>query len=85
MKHDKRYDFTLVIGCTGGGFTFETNDICEIDKYVDEYRHDAINAIWVWDGKHHDYIFKKRASCYKPEIDLLHNIDRDFRFKERHY
>lgn len=79
------YKIEVVIGCTGGGFRCETNDLKEVEEIIAEYGKRPINAIWVWDEKIQDHIYWKRALCYKPEINLLADMRRDFRFKERHY
>lgn len=79
------YKVTVTIGCTGGGFRYETNSLKEVEKTIAEYSKDPINEIWVWDEKIQDHIYWKRTLCYEPEINLLGSIRRDFRYKERHY
>ena len=79
------YKVSVVIGCTGGGFEYETNNLQEVEETIAEYRRDAINAIWVWDEKIQDFIYWKRALYYEPNINLLGAVRRDFRYKERHY
>lgn len=81
----KMYKVSVVIGCTGGGFEYETNHLKEVEETIAEYRKDRINAIWVWDEKLQDHIYWKRALCFEPEVNLLGSLNRDFRFKERHY
>lgn len=81
----KTYEIEVVIGCTGGGFREKTNNLKEVEEIVNEYRRDPINQIIVWDEKIQDFIFWKDALSYYPDIDMLHKINRDFRYKERHY
>ena len=79
------YKVSVVIGCTGGGFEYETNNLQEVEETITEYRRDAINEIWVWDEKLQDHIYWKPTLCYKPIKNLLGAVRRDFRYKERHY
>ena len=81
----KTYKVEVVIGCTGGGFRYETDLLKEVEKTIAEYSKDPINGITVYDEKIQDFIFWKDALCYKPSINLLGSIRRDFRYKERHY
>ena len=79
------YKVRVIMGCTGGGFEYETNSLKEVEETIAEYRHDVINEIWVWDEKLQDHIYWKSALSYEPNINLLGAVRRDFRYKERHY
>lgn len=81
----KTYSVEVIIGCTGGGFRYETNDLKEVEETIAEYRKDAINAIHVFDRKIDDFIYWKSSLYYEPDINLLGAMNRDFRYKERHY
>lgn len=80
----KMYSISVVFGATGFGFERETNDLKEVEEYVDEYRRERTTSIMVWDAKTKQFIYWKKALDYKPIKDMLHAINRDFRYKERH-
>ena len=79
------YGVEVVIGCTGGGFRYETNNLKEVEETISEYSRSKINQIRVWDEKIQDFIYWKKALDFTPIIDFLHTTKRDFRYKERHY
>lgn len=79
------YGVEVVIGCTGGGFRYETNNLKEVEETISEYSRNKINQIRVYDEKIQDFIYWKKALSCTPIIDLLHATKRDFRYKERHY
>ena len=77
------YNVKIAIGCTGGGFAFSTNDLEEVEEYVNEYKDDRINQIKVWDSKTSQFVYWKEAFEFDPLIDMFSDIHRDFRFKNR--
>ena len=83
QEKKKTYSVEVVIGCTGGGFRKETNDLKEVEEIVNEYRRDPINRITVYDRKIDEFIFWKYALSYYPDVDMLHCDQRDFGCKRR--
>lgn len=79
----KTYSVSVVIGAAIGGFEYETNDLKEVEMDVNEYGNTYNASVRVWDEQTQQFIYWKDVLNRKPRIDMLHDIHRDFRFRNR--
>ena len=78
-----KYTIEVAYGATGYGWTKETNNLKDFEGFIDEHRVGYGVAVEVWYNTRHDFIFLKKALDFKPIVDDLHRIDRDYRTTTR--
>lgn len=69
---------------TGFGWVKEFDRVDDVDKIVDDHRHDKYTRLTVWDNEHGDFIYWKDAFERDAYIDLLGDTFRDLRTTTRH-
>lgn len=79
----KKYEVQYQSGATGYGWAEDFDSLAEVERFVNEMRHNCSAFVRVWDYGLGEFIFWKRAYSWEPVIDLLRNSRRDFRTKTR--
>lgn len=78
-----KYKIDYTSGATGYGWEEECRTINEVLTILDELRHEYSAKLSVWDRELNDFIYYKYSLTYKPETDLIYNMNRDLRTKTR--
>lgn len=82
MADRKRYCVGYVCPTTGYNWESHHDHLKDAERLARETVDDVPNAmVTLYDYKRGEFLYLKRAWDYKPEIDLLHDIARDFRTK----
>lgn len=79
----KGYILDYASGATGYGWRQECKRLSEAEDFINEMRYEKMARVTLWDKELGEYIFWKDILTFKPEIDKLHCIGRDFRTKTR--
>lgn len=80
MADRKRYCVGYVSGATGYNWISYHDHLKDAERITMETVEDVPNAeVTLFDYERGEFLYFKRALDYKPEIDLLHDIARDFR------
>ena len=78
----KKYAVSYYSVTTGYGWQQEFDRLDEFESFIDEMRLKPSASVSVWDNELHEYIFDKDAFC-EPEVDMLRNLFRDMRTRNR--
>ncbi|WP_133014945.1 hypothetical protein [Clostridium cuniculi] len=78
-----KYKVDYTSGTTGYGWEEECRTINEVLEILDEFKHNYSAKLSVWDRELNDFIYYKRPLTDKPETDLIYNMNRDLRTKNR--
>lgn len=80
MANKKRYCVSYVSGATGYNWESYHDHLKDAERLTLETVAEVPNAmVTLYDYKRREFLYFKRCLDYKPEIDLLHDIARDFR------
>ena len=75
--------YTVSYACGSYGWVKDFNRLDEFEDVIDEHRNDIYAKVAVYDSSIREFIFWKNALDYKPSVDDLSRIDRDYRTKTR--
>lgn len=80
----KKYCVSYTSGATGFGWDHEYDRLDEFEDFVKEKeRNDYTTRITVWDSDLEKFVYWKDCLAYKPRIDMLSDLFRDFRTTTR--
>ena len=48
----------------------KTDSFAEVKRIANEFRYERHVRLTIWDAKKKDFIFWKRALCYRPDTDF---------------
>ena len=84
-KEHKKYTLSYCSGATGYGWKSDCDRLDECESFIDELRSEYTANVSLWDNTTHEYVYRKKALTYKPDIDLLYKFGRDMRTKTRQW